>query len=135
MLSERCKRRLHWADGGGRPRSPEQVADLFREAGLPCFPAVASAFSHYEGGRFRAPVDGRFLIYRAQDALRPMKKLLKSHPHQFEGYDDPGRFRIPFGESETIQARFSMDGHGQIFEDDRRVAADLTAWLEALGRS
>ncbi len=130
MLGEQTRLRLQWEDGGAAPQTPEEVADQFRAAGVPCFPAVARAFAAFGGGRLRMREDGRFKI----DYAGPALLALKRHPAADELADDPARFRMTFGHSEKSQSRFTIDGHGRVYEDGQRVGADMAAWLEALSR-
>ena len=147
MLSERARRRLGWEDGGRRPQAPEQVEELFRSAGLPCFPPVARAFATFGGGRFCLveSIDSpgvridrfktRYTILYAQDAIRALKPAMKRHPARFAKYDDPDRFRVEFARSDRCHEAFTLDGHGRVYSADDRLAPDLAAWLEALARS
>jgi hypothetical protein len=130
LLGEQIKLRLQWEDGGATLQTSEQITEQFRAAGVPCFPAVTRAFSAFGGGRLRMREDGRFKIDHAGTALLAMKR----HPVTDEWADDPAQFRMEFGHSEKSQSRFTIDGHGQIYEDGQRVGASMAAWLEALSR-
>lgn len=129
MLSEHARQRLQWSDGTSQGESPGRIEEQFREAGVECFPEAIRAFATFGGGRFRMPIEGRFKIYYAREALRRMKLA------RLDRDRDPDQFRIPFGESETIQAHFLMDGRGRIYEDDRPVAPGMAEWIEAMGRA
>jgi hypothetical protein len=111
----------------GRSDSNEthgRVAARFTENGLPAFPAVVEAFTRF-GGYTLPDHDGggRFRLLRAKEALRRLRK-------EGENSAEPALFRIVLGESETIQARYRMDGHGRIFEDDTLIAEGIVPWLE-----
>lgn len=146
MLSEQAKKRLAWEDGGKQPQTPEQVAELFRQVGLPCHPAVAVAFSVYGGGRFchtqalDTPMvqierfKTKYRIVYASEVLRQLKGTLKRHPHQFAGYDDPDRFRIGFAGADRCHEAFTLDGHGRVYEADMLIAPNIEAWIESFAR-
>ncbi len=130
MPSEIVRQRLRWEDAGGRPQSAGVMASLLEQAGLVPFPAVIRTFAEFGGGRFRTS-EGWFKLHDARAAV----KLVRRCPG-LPGYqsDDPVLFRIPFGESETVQAWYLLDGDGHVFEDSRRVAESLGDWLEILAR-
>lgn len=146
MLSEQVKQRLAWEDGGRRPQTPDHIMQLFREVGLPCSLPVAEAFARFGGSRFcqTQAIDTKnyqndrfkttYRIMYASEALRPIKGMMKRHPKQFEGYDDPDRFRIEFVECNRCSEAITLDGHGQVYDAGVRVAVSLVAWLESLSR-
>lgn len=147
MPSEQAKRRLAWEDGGRQPQTPEQVAELFREVGLPCPSAVAETFARFGGGRFchTRAIDSehyqndrfktKYRIVYASEALRTVKGMMKRHPDSFAEYDDPDRFRIEFVECDRCNEAFTLDGHGQVYDAGVRIAGSLDAWLESLSRT
>lgn len=111
---------------GGHPENsdtPERVAGQFSAAGLPIFSIVIGTFFRFGGCVLPMGLEGRFKVYRAKQAIRMLRL-------EGDGSEDPDRFRIPIGQSETIQACFCMDGHGRIYEDDRPIADSVIAWIE-----
>jgi hypothetical protein len=146
MLDERAKKRLAWEDGGRRPQTPEQIAEMFQAAGLPCHPPVARAFAAFGGGRFclvdaiHTPIvqidrfKTKYAILYAKDVVRALKPILKRHPGQFAGYNDPDRFRVMFADCNRAIEALTLDGHGRVYEADARLAPSLEAWLEGLAR-
>ncbi len=121
-LSKRAAEYLARAGHPDNADTPERVAGQFAAAGLPSFPMVIDTFCRFGGCVLPMGAEGRFEVYRAKQAIRMTRRA--------GGADDPGRFRIPIGESETIQAFFRMDGHGRIYEDDRPIADSMVAWIE-----
>lgn len=122
-LSKRAKEFLARTGHPGNADTPERVKEQCAAAGLPIFPIVIDTFSRFGGYVIPMGAEGRFTVYRAKRAIRMMRRA------EFR-LDDPGRFRIPIGESETIQAFFGMDGTGRIYEDDRPIADSMASWIE-----
>lgn len=122
-LSKRARDYLARAGHPDNADTPERVEEQLTAAGLHPFASVVDTFCRFGGSVLPMGAEGRFEVYRAKRAIRMMRRA--------EGReDDPCRFRIPIGESETIQASFQMDGHGRIYEDDRPIAESLVAWIE-----
>ena len=120
------KRAAEYLDRAGHPDNadtPERIAELFSTAGLSSFAVVIDAFYQFGGYVLPMGSERRFKVYRAKEAIRLMRREGTSS-------EDPELFRIPIGQSETIQAFFRMDGHGRIYEDDRPISDSLIAWIE-----
>ncbi len=122
-LSERAKKYLNAVGHPENLDTPERVEGHFTAAGLPRFPIVIESFCHFGGYVLPMGLEGRFKVYRAKQAIRMMRL-------EGDDSDDPDRFRIPIGQSETIQASFLMDGYGRIYEDDRPIADSMLQWVE-----
>lgn len=108
--------------------SEESIRKLFINAGLPLFDPVVQSFEFFGGYVLPFKNEGRFKILRVKAAIR----MLRSNG---DVSSDPSRFRIPFGESETIQSLYRMDGHGHLYEDELRIAASLAIWVEEWAKS
>jgi hypothetical protein len=104
--------------------SEESIRKMFVKAGLSLFDPVIQSFQFFGGYVLPFKEEGRFRILRVKAAIRMLRL-------NGDLSTDPSRFRIPFGESETIQSLYSMDGHGHLYEDDLRIADSLAVWVEA----
>ncbi len=105
--------------------TPGWVAEQLATAGLPVDPRVVDTFYRFGGVCLHLGVHGRFKVHRIPQAIRALR-------HEGHRTLDADRCRIPFGESETIQAAFLMDGHGRLYEDARQIAAGMVEWIETL---
>jgi hypothetical protein len=124
------KQAMEYLVRSGKPDNSdtlERVADQFAAAGLPTYPMVLETFYRFGGSILPMGLDGRFKVYRAKQAIRMIRL-------DGDGSDDPDQFRIPIGQSEFIQAYFRMDGLGRLYEDDRRIADSIVAWIEHWAR-
>jgi hypothetical protein len=103
--------------------SETSIRKLFVDSGVPPFDPLVQAFHLYGGYVLPFELDGRFKIARAKRALRMLRLygVVSS---------DPLQLRMPFGESKTVQAFYTMDGLGRIYEDERRIAESLADWVE-----
>ncbi len=102
----------------------ESIRKLFVDSGVPPFNPIIQAFLSFGGYCLPFEREGRFKIARAKAAAR----MLRSHG---DASNDPSRFRMPFGESETVQSHYTIDGHGHLYEDGVQIARSLSEWVEA----
>ncbi|MBL8816308.1 MAG: hypothetical protein JNL58_09775 [Planctomyces sp.] len=106
----------------------ESIRQRFVDSKIPQFDPIIEAFLQFGGYSLPFRLEGRFNILRAKAALRMLRFC-------GEVSNDPLEMRIPFGESETIQAQYTMDGLGRIYEDEIRIAESLANWIEAWANS
>ena len=108
----------------------EVLRKLFSDKGVPVFDSVIETFVQFGGYRLPVPFEngGDFKIYQAKEAIR----LMNCRP---ETTVDPNLFRIPFGESKTIQAYFLMDGNGTLYEDEKPISKSMVDWIERWAKS
>lgn len=110
----------------GRGASSEtevSIRQLFLNKNKPLFEPVVATFLWYGGYCLPFSSNERFKILRAKAAVRDLRFR---EPNSC----NPTLFRIPFGESETIQSSYLMDGHGRIFEDGVQIAQSASDWIE-----
>jgi hypothetical protein len=108
---------------GSSNETEDSIRQLFRIKNKPLFEPVVATFLWYGG--YCLPFSGneRFKILRAKAAVRDLRFW---EPNSC----NPTFFRITFGQSETIQCNYLMDGHGHIFEDDVQIAESASDWIE-----
>lgn len=108
---------------GASSETEEAIRQLFLLKNKPLFEPVVTTFLWYGG--YCLPFSGneRFKILRAKAAVRDLRFW---EPNS----SNPTLFRITFGESETIQCSYSMDGFGRIFEDGVKIAESASDWIE-----
>lgn len=123
QLSSQARNKL---DAIGRTETGDSQASveaMFRKHGLPRFEPVIDAFLEFGGYVLPFDPEGRFKIYRAKQAIRMSSKSINASAN-------PDDFRLIFGESETIQAFYVIDGNGKLFEDNALIATSMTEWIE-----
>lgn len=122
-LSQHASMKLSVIGRSETAETAETLHRLFLEHKLTPFEPVIEAFLRFGGFCLPFEPEGRFKILRAKAAIR--QKFGRSIQS-----DDPSVFRLPFGQSETVQAFYLIDGHGHLFEDDTRIADSLVDWIE-----
>jgi hypothetical protein len=115
-----CLLKLGRSDAGG---TIKDVSALFVRRGLTPFLPVIESFVKFGGYSLPFEIEGRFKVYRPKVAVQRMSSPCNDSK-------DPDQFRILFGESETTQSYYLMDGYGGLFEDDRPIAENMVQWIE-----
>lgn len=127
-ISDATRAKLTRIGRGFSVETEESIRQLFLSKNKPLFEPIVATFLWYGG--YCLPFSGneRFKILRAKAAVRGLRFW---EPNSC----DPTLFRITFGESETIQSTYVMDGHGRIFEDGVQIAESASDWIERWARN
>ena len=106
----------------------DSLRDLLIKHDMVPFAPVVDTFLHFDGYTLPFPLEGRFKIYRLKDAIRSMTSNDKKS-------SDPQLFRMPFGESETIQSNFWINGLGNLYDDGTKMVDGIVEWIEDWSRN
>lgn len=106
----------------------DSLRDLLIKHEMFPFDSVVDTFLNFGGYTLPFPLEGRFKIYRLKDAIKSMKG-------NGEKSTDPQLFRMQYGESETIQSCFWMNGLGNLFCDETKMVDGIVQWIEAWSRN
>jgi hypothetical protein len=108
--------------------SADSLRDLLITRDRVPFGPVVETFLHFGGYTLPFPLEGRFKIYRLKDAIKRMTSNDKKS-------SDPQMFRMPFGESETIQSYFWINGLGHLYDDGTKMVDGIVEWIEDWSRN